>query len=116
MNQPIIRNITKGDEWRYTGGTFESFAGNFGHKLAHGCVYTLFEIDEFDKKFCENVKLKETEKLFRFETDKAKRAGQKPLIKINMEKCLAYFLVQDSELPEFETRGVKMEFFNLPTK
>jgi hypothetical protein len=116
MNQPIIRYIKKGDEWRYTGGTFESFAGNFGHNGANCCVYTLFEIDEWDKKFCENVKLKENEKLFRFETDKAKKAGQKPLIKINMEKCLTYFLVQDTELPEFESRGVKMSFFNLPRK
>ena len=116
MNSNVIKFIAPENQWRYTGGNFANFAGNFGHKGAHGCVYTLFEIDEFDKEFCKNVKLKENQKLFRFETDKAKKADQKPLIKINLEKGLAYFLIQDCETPEFETRGVKMDFFNLAIK
>jgi len=111
----IIRYIEKGNEWRFSGGNVMDFAGNFQHKL-HNSLYVLFELDEFDKNFVENVKLKPNEKIFRFETERAKTARMKPLIKINLVKGLVYFLEEKAETPIFETVGLKVNFLNLVQK
>ncbi len=108
-----IQTIQPENQWKFTGGSFASFAGNFGHTEANGCVYTLFKLDKFDEEFCSNIKLRENEKLFRFETPRAVFHKMKPLIKVNIVKGLAYFLVEGTELAEFEMRGVKLDFLNL---
>lgn len=77
----------------------------------------LFELDEFDTIFYgEQLKaLKPEEELFRYQTDVTKMFKMRILVKINCARNLIYFL-KDSESgePEFETRGIKAIYVNLP--
>jgi hypothetical protein len=87
----------------------ELFSGNFGwkafnNKLAYGYLYAL---DDFDKDYVKNVKLKQGEVIFRYVTRITAISGSVPFIKINIEKSLLYFPVSlDDEDVIFETRGV----------
>jgi len=84
------------------------FIGSFGwktenKKMADGYLYKL---SDFDKKLVKDVKLKSGEKIFRYFNRTSAIGGMKPLIKINLDKELLYFL-KDSNNIEFETRGVQ---------
>lgn len=110
-----ITEITEYTQYRYSDGQTnnELFAGNFGTVL-HNANHTLFHLDQFDVNWCRNVPLKEGEKIFRYETDTIKRL-YKPFIKINLEKCLIYFLTQygfDNDYVIFETKGIQLRYLN----
>jgi len=74
----------------------------------------LFDLDAFDKSELKGVKLKAGERIFRYATRVTMAGGMIPLIKVNLDKGLMYFLTQDSaengETYEFETRGEKLTF------
>jgi hypothetical protein len=88
----------------------EDFVGSFGwkteyKKLADGYLYKL---SDFDKELVKNIKLKSGEKIFRYFNRRSAIGGMKPLIKINVDKELLYFLKDnDNDIIEFETRGIQ---------
>jgi hypothetical protein len=86
----------------------EDFVGSFGwktenKKMADGYLYKL---SDFDKELVKDIRLKSGEKIFRYFNRNSAIGGMKPLIKINLDKELLYFL-KDSNNIEFETRGVQ---------
>jgi hypothetical protein len=88
----------------------EKFVGNFGWKtqggkLGDGYLYTL---DEYDTNLVKNVTLKKGEKIFRYLSYHTAIGGMTPLIKINLDKDLLYFLIHnDNDDIVFETKGIK---------
>lgn len=97
----------------------EDFAGNFGWESSKGKLSEgyLYKLDKSDKDFVSEVKLKDGEKIFRYITYTTAVGGMKPLIKINIDKGLLYFLVDSNkEDAKFETVGVKALWVNLITE
>lgn len=89
----------------------ELFVGNFGWRIdnrkqaniAYGYLYAL---DDYDKDYVKNVKLKKGEVIFRYVTRVTAIGGMMPFIKINIEKALLYFpMFNDNDDVFFETRG-----------
>lgn len=107
-----VRFITPEEQHRFTGSQSNRFAGNFCNVLHHS-VYVLLPLDDFDKEFTAGVILKPGESLFRYKTENSKTSGQEPLVKLDIERGLAYYLVEGAETPEFEKRGVKVRYINL---
>lgn len=94
------------------------FAGNFGWMTPNKkyAEAYLIKLDDFDKQIISGLKLKEGEKIFRYINRSSAIGGMKPLIKINVEKSLLYFLESESANSGeiiFEKRGVKADFINL---
>jgi hypothetical protein len=93
------------------------FIGNFGWKTPQGKLADgyLFELDEYDMGLIGT--LKPNEKVFRYINRMTAISGSKPLIKINLEKGLLYFLTQNEDYNNddivFETRGVKASWIRL---
>lgn len=96
------------------------FIGNFGWKTPQGKLADgyLFELDEYDMGLIGT--LKPNEKVFRYINRMTAISGSKPLIKINLEKGLLYFLTQNEDYNNddivFETRGVKASWISLMDK
>ena len=67
----------------------------------------LFELDEFDTSITSHVVLKQGEKVMRYETSTTRVGGFMPMVKINFEKGLVYFMKENDEVIEFDSRGVK---------
>jgi hypothetical protein len=96
----------------------DDFVGNFGwmtsnKKLADGY---LFKLDSFDQNLVKDIKLKSGERIFRYFNERSAIGGIVPLIKINLEKGLLYFMPMKEfgdDSIEFETKGVKAEWVNL---
>jgi predicted ABC-type ATPase len=95
----------------------KEFAGNFYSSLwqGGGDGY-LYELDDYDSYVVRKEKLKEGEKIYRYFTRNSAITGQVPLIKINIDKGLLYFLKPDDEdldLIEFETKGIPVRYLNI---
>ena len=93
------------------------FAGNFYSSLwqGGGDGY-LYELDEHDDYLVRRQNLKEGERIYRYFTRRSAFTGQVPLIKINIDKGLLYFLKDDDEgldLIEFETKGIPVRYLNI---
>jgi hypothetical protein len=106
--------VVKKDEGNYwyrrTEGAIGSFAWRYDKNYNEGI---LFPLDKFYSDFYKNVKLKQGEVLFRYETDRMMGRMQ-PLIKFNLDKSLIYFGVDsDEDEPNFETKGIKAEYIVL---
>jgi len=87
-----------------------NFVGNFGWKtpqgkLADGYIYNL---DEYDQNLVKDIKLKEGERIFRYFNRTTAISGSTPMIKINLDKELLYFTI-DNENDEivFERKGTE---------
>ncbi len=66
--------------------------GAFSLKGAYNEFY-MYDLDEFDQGYyADRVKLRKDERLFRYETSTTKIGGMRPLIKVNMNSGLVYFL------------------------
>ena len=108
-----VRVVKKneGNYWyRRTEGAIGSFAWRYDKNYNEGI---LFPLDKFYSDFYKNVKLKQGEVLFRYETDRMMGRMQ-PLIKFNLDKSLIYFGVDsDEDEPNFETKGIKAEYIVL---
>jgi len=92
-------------------GAIGSFAWIYDKKYNEGVLYPL---DEFDREFYSHLKLRDGQKLFRMETDKM-RGKFKPLVKINMDKMLIYFMEDsdDEKNPTFNSLGTKLVYLNI---
>lgn len=86
-----------------------SFAWIIEGKYNEGILYPL---DEFDRKYYSHLKLKEGEMLFRYKTERTMIGMGFPLIKINLDKMLVYFLENsdDDKNPTFNSRGTKLDY------
>jgi len=104
------------DKVRYTIDN-KKFAGNFYSSLwqGGGDGY-LYELDDYDEYVTGRENLKEGERIYRYFTRRSAITGQVPLIKINIDKGLLYFLKPDDEgldLIEFETKGIPVRYLNI---
>jgi hypothetical protein len=128
----MIRPIEKDKEYRYMGSSSIEkdimdkirpqlsgleFAGNFyakgWQKSGDGYLYFL---DEYDKEFTKDVRLNPGEKLFRYYTRTTAIGGMVPLLKINLNNGLIYFMESKDfgdETIDFSTKGIKAEYINL---
>jgi len=95
----------------------EGSVGCFASKITvlNDCV--LFSLSEYDKGRLKDFKLKPSERIFRYQSEKM-NGWYKPLIKINIEKGLLYYLTEESfdgviDDAVFETRGVKVNYMKL---
>lgn len=74
----------------------------------------LLKLDAYDEKLVSKLRLKNGERVFRYETDTTKAGSMKPLVKVNIDRGLVYFLTPESsdsgEYIEFETRGVPVRY------
>jgi predicted ABC-type ATPase len=105
--------------WNKVRSTIDNnkFAGNFYCSLwqGGGDGY-LYELDEHDDYLVRRQNLKEGERIYRYFTRRSAFTGQVPLIKINIDKGLLYFLKEDEEgldLIEFETKGIPVRYLNI---
>jgi hypothetical protein len=96
--------------------TEKDFVGNFGWKTPQGKLGDgyLFKLDDYDQNLIKDLKLKSGEKVFRYFNRLSAIGGMTPLIKMNLDKGLIYFL-QDSDNDEivFETRGTNALWISL---
>ena len=96
--------------------TEKNFVGNFGWKTPQGKLGDgyLFKLDDYDQNLIKDLKLKSGEKVFRYFNRLSAIGGMTPLIKMNLDKGLIYFL-QDSDNDEivFETRGTNALWIGL---
>ena len=105
--------------WNKVRSTIDNnkFTGNFYSSLwqGGGDGY-LYELDEHDDYLVRRQNLKEGERIYRYFTRRSAFTGQVPLIKINIDKGLLYFLKEDEEgldLIEFETKGIPVRYLNI---
>ena len=105
--------------WNKVRSTIDNnkFSGNFYSSLwqGGGDGY-LYELDEHDDYLVRRQNLKEGERIYRYFTRRSAFTGQVPLIKINIDKGLLYFLKEDEEgldLIEFETKGIPVRYLNI---
>lgn len=102
-----VRSITMNNE----------FAGNFySSSWTGGGDGYLYQLDDYDKHFVRRINLKKGEKIYRYFTRRSAIGSSTPLIKINTEKGMLYFLKPDDEdldVVEFETKGVPVRYLNL---
>lgn len=114
IEKDVLENV------RYTIDN-NKFAGNFySSSWQGGGDGYLYELDDYDGYVVGAQKLKEGEKIYRYFTRRSAVSGIKPLIKINIDKGLLYFLKPDDEdldLIEFETKGIPVRYLNIiPTE
>jgi ppGpp synthetase/RelA/SpoT-type nucleotidyltranferase len=79
----------------------------------------LYELNDFDKNLVKDIKLKPNEHIFRYETYSTKIGGYIPLIKINLDNQMVYFLTEnawDGGDIEFGRKGEKAQFINISDK
>lgn len=98
----------------------DSLLGVMGYKHDGRYIqYELVKLDEWDKNYLyeQGVKLKDGEIVGRLDSDTCRISDQKPLVKINEDRGLIYFLDWDtmngSDTPIFETRGIKCDYLKL---
>lgn len=74
----------------------------------------LFPLDDFDTNFYSHLKLKQGEVLFRYKTE-IMRDNLFPLIKVNLDKMLVYFLedAEDEKNPKFYSKGTPLQYLTL---
>lgn len=86
------------------------------HLKGINATYDLYNIDEYDEELLRPFYFKPDEKVYRFQTARM-RDLFKPLVKINIEKKLIYFLTDEAKETDkihFETRGIKAQYLNAP--
>jgi ppGpp synthetase/RelA/SpoT-type nucleotidyltranferase len=79
----------------------------------------LYELNDFDKNLVRDIKLKPNEHIFRYETYSTKIGGYIPLVKINLDNQMVYFLTEnawDGGDIEFGRKGEKAQFINISDK
>ena len=118
-----IKIITKyEDSYKLSGWEFmtsyERHGGAFNPITAERYKnFVLVQLDEFDKTLISHIKLKETEIICRFFTDNHIIAKTRPLIKLNYEKGLVYFMTAECYDGEsniqFETKGIKTTYMTI---
>ena len=117
-----IRKIKEGDKYKHGWGRITDAVGEFDivvnengkRRMWYG---TLYELDSIDKQYWSNIRLKPEEKLFRYSTYNTEIVGMRPVVKINIERGIIYFLKDlhsdDDKNLQFETKGIKLKYLTL---
>jgi hypothetical protein len=126
----IIKSIEKGNEYRYLPNSSiekdilakvdyivnkTKFAGNFSFKN-HKNDRWIYFLDEYDRNLVKDIPLKLTERIYRSITRTAAISGISPLVKINLENGLVYYVDDDNaEMDEikFVRKGEQTAYLNL---
>lgn len=120
----MIRIVTE-TEMRTSNFIWEKWHNNKNERVYFGAFklkkvyadFMILELDGFDQAYYADVKLKETERLFRYETETTRISGMKPIVKINIANGLIYFLqdlyADDDKNLKFESRGVRPEWITI---
>lgn len=99
-------------------GEDDDFIGVLGIK-GNNADYCLYSMDDFTNEVVEDVKLKDTQFIFRFDTEKHRFAKSKPLIKIDLKTEMVYFLDAENEDDDkvvFENKGIKIRYLSALVK
>ena len=118
MNPKQFRIVKDAEKYKTSWGRLGDAVGEFDIKDSNKWWFgTLYELDDFDKNYWKGVKLKQYEKLFRYETYTTKVGGIRPIVKINIDRGIIYFLKDlhsdDDKNLAFETKGIKLKFLQL---
>lgn len=95
--------------------------GEFATKEAKGRGdFRLYTLNSFDENYYKHIYLKQGERLYRYETYTTSISGMRPIIKVNIEKGLVYYL-QDMDADDdkniiFETKGIKPKWMVISEK
>jgi hypothetical protein len=126
----IIKSIEKGNEYRYLPNSSiekdilakvdyivnkTKFAGNFSFKN-HKNDRWIYFLDDYDRNLVKDIPLKLTERIYRSITRTAAISGISPLVKINLENGLVYYVDDDkAEMDEivFVKKGEQTAYLNL---
>jgi len=92
--------------------------GGFDLKSSVGINdFYLYPLDDFDKDYYKHITLKKGERLYRYRSNATDLGKYFPLIKINVEKALVYFMADmysdDDKNPVFETVGIKPKWISM---
>lgn len=85
----------------------------------HGKLWEgyLYELNDFDNDYYKYLPLKEGEKLYRYTSETSDIGGYFPVIKVNLEKGLIYFLENmysdDDKNLVFQSRGIKPNYISI---
>jgi hypothetical protein len=120
-NPKKLRFVKDSEKYNTSWGRLGDAIGEFDIKDSNKWWFgTLYELDDFDRKYWSGVKLKPDEMLFRYETYTTKVTNIRPVVKIKIDKGIIYFLkdldADDDKNLVFETRGVKLKFLQLHEK
>lgn len=115
-----VKIIPKENEHRYRegrkpGGNVEDWVGNFELPNWRDTGY-LYKLDDHDQTWAKDVKLKADEVLFRYDSRATRIGKMEPMIKINVNRGLAYFLTDEGnekDEPIFDTKGAKVQYLNI---
>lgn len=92
---------------------YKNYIGNFGWKPSKHDGY-LYKLDEKDQDLVKDIKRKEGEIIFRYVTYATAIGGMTPLIKINLDNGMLYFLENwGNDEIVFTTKGVKADYINI---
>ncbi len=92
------------------GTRYSTFSWRYGKNNHEGNLYLL---SDYDAAMYRIVPLKQGEVIYRFTTENMNGLFF-PLIKVNADKKLAYFLTErahDEDVCEFEGKGIKINWF-----
>lgn len=114
-NPKKFRIVKEDEKYKTSWGRLGDAVGEFDIKDSGKWWYgTLYELDDFDKDYWKGIKLKPDEKLYRYETPTTKIGNMRPIVKINIDKGLIYFLKDlYSDKPNFDRKGIKLKFLQL---
>lgn len=99
----------------------EHSLGGFGYRLNGKYIqYELVRLDDFDQEFVmkNDPTLKNGEIFARIDSDRCRVSGIQPLVKLNLNRGLVYFLDYsesdfDEDIPKFESRGIKCDYLTI---
>jgi hypothetical protein len=120
-----IRHVKGEDKYKSSWGRLSGAVGEFDIEIQENgrkrwWYGTLYPLSDFDREYWANVKLKSDERLFRYESPSTRITGMKPVVKINIERGIIYFLKDinsnDDKNLDFETKGTKLKLLQLETK
>jgi len=124
LDESFSGNVYLDDDtrnWGIDNRMILSKAQSMGHKLVAICGarisqgmrdYPLVSLTEFDKKYVKNVRLKTGEYIFRLIPGQS--IGEMPLVKVNPNRGLIYFLTdraKEEDFADFDTKGTKLSYF-----
>lgn len=111
-----VEFVKEEDKYKKYWGRKNDCVGSFDIKGWSDYGY-LYMLNDFDEKYYAHIILKEREMLFRYETEATKISGMRPIVKINIERGIIYYLEDlysdDDKNLVFEKRGVKLLFLSL---
>lgn len=102
------QNVRRQTGWRES----ELFVGSIGTKYVPS--QELRALEDWDLEQFQDLELKDGERLFRISTERMRAIDYSPLVKINLDKSLIYYLEQGrSDEVVFQTRGIQLRYISL---